>query len=145
MKTVEAEEVTNVSDSWSRKWVLWSHQVIGDGRSIYIRRLEILRTPWFSIMLHRIYRPDQQRELHDHPWNFFSIVLWGAYLENTPDGLKWCRWWNRKRAEDSHSIRFVNFSPVWTLVFTGPKRRVWGFYSQGGWVRWDQYEKLNDA
>lgn len=158
MEPSAVEELTNISDRWSRPWIFWNHQVIGDGKTVYIRRLEILRTPLFSVMLHRIYRPDQQRELHDHPWSFLSLILRGWYEEDVPHRCQYhncffsgcpssrkVRWFNWKRAEDSHSIRWVSRSPVWTLVFTGPKRRVWGFYGRDGWVRWDEYERLNDA
>ena len=128
-----------------RRWGFWNRHVIHDGRTIYLDRLSIVTTPLFSIKLHRIYRRDQQRDLHDHPWDFLSIVLWGSYVEDTPTGLKKRRWWNRKRAADRHSIREVSRRPVWTLVVTGPKRREWGFWTSTGWIPWHRYEKLNEA
>lgn len=135
---------------------------IGDG---YLHRFQILMTPWFSIFFHRIYRADNQRDLHDHPWNFFSIILRGWYGENVPRedsrGQEYVkrRWFNFKVAEDRHSIRTVSRVPVWSLVFTGRRRRTWGFWVRDTvpwgpcglpmpverFVPWDQYEKLNDA
>lgn len=144
MKSLEADEITATSPRQA-DWGFWVRRLIGDGKTTYIDRLTILLTPWFSIKLHRIYRPDQQRELHDHPWTFLSIVLWGHYLEDTPHGPRRCWWWNWKRAEDSHSIRETSRTPVWTLLFTGPRRRIWGFYAKNGWVAWDQYDKLYNA
>lgn len=130
-----------------KSWGFWERFLIGLEDDVYLDRLSIIRTPWFSIKLHRIYRHDLQRDLHDHPWAFLSIILLGYYVEDTVDGLKRRRWWNWKRAEDRHSIREVSRSPVWTLVFCGPKRRTWGFWVDGGtkFVNWRDYEKLYGA
>lgn len=141
----------------ARKWGFWYWKIIGDGKSVYMRRLNILLTPWFSIKLHFIYRPDNQRDLHDHPWSFLSLLLWGSYVEDVPvyrpnDSQCLCsdcttsieprhvRWWNWKRAEDQHSIIWVSNQPIVTLVFCGPIRRTWGFWTPDGWVRHDRYD-----
>ena len=43
----------------------------------------LMPKPWmpFSIRLHHIMRPDADRHLHDHPFNFRSVVLAGWYVE----------------------------------------------------------------
>lgn len=139
-----------------KKWMFLSPRWIGKG---YLWRLRILVTPWFSIFLHRIHRPDNQRDLHDHPWAFASFVLWGWYKEIIGDSWRQCeirrRWFNWKRATGRHSISEVSRRPCWTLVFTGPRVRVWGFWilervTKYGpqvekWVPYKEYEKLNDA
>lgn len=138
-----------------KKWDLFDRFIIGTPGDEYLDRLRILVTPWFQIMLHRIYRPDRQRDLHDHPWSFLSIVLRGSYIEDVPCPLgehcgphgRTVRWWNWKRSTDRHSIRWVSRRPVWTLVITGPKRRTWGFWVDSGarFVKWTDYEKLYGA
>lgn len=133
MRSVEAKQPADVSvvtdDAGENfRWGFWRWKTIGDGKTTYVRRLYILVTPFFSIMFHRIFRPDNQRELHDHPWTFLSLILLGHYRENTMEGERLCRWINFKWAEGRHSIRHVSRSPVWTLVFTGPRRRWWGFW-----------------
>src|SRR6266478_4256458 len=35
------------------------------------------------IYLHHIMRSDYDRAMHDHPWSFKSILLWGGYREHT--------------------------------------------------------------
>jgi hypothetical protein len=129
----------------SPRWAFMKRRLIGSADSVYLDRMYVIQTPLFGIMFHRIFRPDRQRDLHDHPWNFLSIVLRGFYIEDTVDGRKTCRWFNWKRAEDRHSIVWCSRSPVWTLVFTGRKRRTWGFWTDGGkrWVRWTDYEKVD--
>lgn len=128
----------------SPRWAFMRRRLIGQPGDIYLDRVYVVQTPWFGIMFHRIYRPDNQRDLHDHPWNFFSLILLGHYVEDTPDGPFLRHLWNFKRAEDRHSIRWCSRSPVWTLVFTGPKRRTWGFWVDNGtrWVKWTDYEKV---
>jgi hypothetical protein len=136
-------------------WLFMSPQRIMHYGKLYMWRLRMLRTPWFSVYLHRIAQKDADEDLHDHPWTFASFVLWGRYIEaykifgDNPFFGKWemttsriVRWFNFKRAEDAHTITFLA-SPwntgVITLVFLGPKRRSWGFYTDKGWIPWRQY------
>lgn len=128
----------------SPRWAFMKRRLIGSGDDVYLDRTYIVQTPLFGIMFHRIFRPDNQRDLHDHPFNFLSIVLLGSYYEDTVDGPRHRRWFNWKRAEDRHSIREVSRRPVWTLVFTGRRRRTWGFWVDGGtrWVKWSEYENV---
>lgn len=104
---------------------------IGD----YMQRW-ILQTRWGTLRLHRILRSDNAEALHDHPWDFWSLLLSGGYLEVTPAGERWCPRFSlvRRQAEDLH--RLVLTRPVWTLVWTGPLRRKWGFQTETGWVYW---------
>ncbi len=141
----------------SPRWAFMKRRQIGTPGDVYLDRVYLIQTPLFGIMFHRIYRPDNQRDLHDHPWSFCSLVLRGWYQEwvlckcGDPNDqhttLRTVRWFNWKRAEDRHSIRYCGRSPVWTLVFTGPKRRTWGFWVDGGtrWVKWTEYEKVEQA
>ncbi len=145
------------------RWCFWKHTIIGDGATVYMKRLTLLATPWFSVKLHKIFRADGQRELHDHPWNFLSVVLWGTYVEETITEPREVVWFNWKKAEDSHSISWVSTKPVVTLVFCGPVKRTWGFwvkkptepkaktvskcmshfYCAHTWVPFYSYEKLD--
>jgi hypothetical protein len=95
-----------------------------------------LQTPWFTVRLHHILRSDEARALHDHPWDFWSLLLTGGYTEITPTGTRRWPWCSlvRRRAEDLH--RLVLDRPVWTLVWTGPRRRSWGFLVDGQWIYW---------
>jgi hypothetical protein len=115
----------------------------------------ILETRWGTVRLHRINRSDDDRALHDHPWQFWSLILWGSYTEVLPSDhddaraagvgpknflgpfvLRRRRWLSLafRRAEDAH--RIIVDQPVWTFVVTGPRSRRWGFYTQTGWVYW---------
>lgn len=125
----------------SKKWALYIHH-LGD----YMHRW-IFRHPWGTVRVHHILRSDADRHLHDHPFDFTSILLTHGYEETRfydPKVLesKVGRWWPRwsivrKRAEDAHLLRLDR--PVWTLVFSGPKRREWGFHTERGWVHHRDY------
>ena len=131
----------------SGEWGYMERRLIGVRGSLYMDRLTIIRTPWFSIKFHRIYRPDGDRDLHDHPWPFLSFMLLGSYIENTVKGPVRCRWWNFKRAKGRHSILTISRCPIWTLVFCGRKRRIWGFWVDGGTrlVEWQEYDDLKGS
>lgn len=132
-------------------WHLLSpYRITGADGSLYLWRLRIVQTPWFAVYLHAIHRPDHDQELHDHPWDFVSLVLRGSYIEQTPccEGCPFrrhrlVRWINSKRAEDAHRIVRVDRAPTWTLVFCGRRRREWGFHvlgeNQMRWVPWHEF------
>lgn len=115
-------------------WALLRRFTIGPLHDLYLDRLRIAETPRWAVWLHRIYRPDGTRHLHDHPRSFVSIVLLGNYTERTPSGYRVVRWFNVKRAEEAHSIVALSRRPVWTLVLCGKRRRDWGFHTEAGWV-----------
>src|SRR5690606_7794214 len=48
---------------------------------LHFRRWRIFSCKCFSIFLHEILQPDQDGYPHTHPWNFYSLILWGSYLE----------------------------------------------------------------
>lgn len=115
---------------------------IADPGNVYMTRWYILKTPLFGIYLHKIIRPDHDRELHDHPWNFIPIILKGRYLEELPSGELAYRSTGSvrlMRATDRHRIDTLDGDPVWTLCLVGRKKREWGFYTDDGWMWWGDY------
>jgi len=107
------------------------------------------RLPWFGIFLHRMDAPDPGIDLHDHPWWFGSLILWGGYTEERapirePDrgvivSRSWLSW-RTMRLDESHRITGLSRKRVWTLVIHGPVRRGWGFYLCDGWMPWRVYD-----
>jgi len=92
-----------------------------------------------SIRLHHILLSDEDLYLHDHPWDFVTLLLAGRYVETTdtgdtehtaPTALY-------RRAEDPHRLTLPD-GPVWTYVTTGQARRTWGFWTDEGWIGWRQ-------
>lgn len=46
---------------------------------------EPYRRPWFGVFVHRMDAADPGIDLHDHPWWFGSLILWGGYTEERSD------------------------------------------------------------
>lgn len=97
----------------------------------YLLRIRALN---FKIHLHHIIRSDEDDWLHDHPWNFVSIVLWEGYTEETMTGVRRIRAGQvvRHRQRDAHRLTLRR--PAWTLCFVTGKKKKWGFHLPAGWM-----------
>jgi hypothetical protein len=149
-----------------------------DGREdgeIYLRRWCIYpRDKEFKkleprLYLHKFYNGDRDRDLHDHPWSFSSLILWGGYWEHSwnPFWKQWKaskflqmaakepeqyvkKWYGpgsflRRGAKWSHKVELPvdkqgGNVPCWTIVWTGVKERSWGFHTDNGWCYHKNYE-----
>lgn len=146
----EGEQVTGQR---SPRWALMKRMTIPchDGL-VYLARLRIVQTPWFGVYLHDIFEPDGDRDPHDHPWNFTSIVLRGGYTEvihpvpHVDLRLNryyrtWKRWsWHKMSTDQAH--RICDLEPgTKTLILCGRRSRTWGFFTDEGWMEWSAYEK----
>ena len=123
------------------RWCAWRWTDVVLRGELYLRRLHLVQTPWFSLMLHWIPRPDPQPDRHDHPVSFVSWVTRGAYAEWTPGRDRtWHRWSiHAMRATDMHRIIWTRPDTL-TLVLAGPVVRPWGFHTSKGWVPWREYK-----
>lgn len=118
----------------------------------YLARLRVIQTPWFGIYLHDIYHDDGDRDPHNHPWNFISIVLRGSYTERVhpePAG-RMSQWYILKKHKrfSAHKMgqvaahRIVYAAPgLKTLILTGRRASGWGFFCDGEYVPWQDYER----
>ncbi len=117
----------------------------------------------FSIRVHHIVRPDPDRHLHDHPFNFRSIVLDGWYVEERPftqltdrealriDGLVEDEDGTRAlttitagstysaQATRWHRISRLSDGGAWSLFIMGRRINGWGFLVNGKKVPWREY------
>lgn len=119
------------------------------------------RKPWrfpLSIRIHHIWLPDQDRDLHDHPWNARTVILRGDYTEQRREviestGTTWSDGDHirdityYREAGDTATLKFGEFHRitdvsqhgVWTLFITGKYRGTWGFNVDGVKVQWRKY------
>jgi hypothetical protein len=141
---------------------LFTKKVIGGSENPLLVRWHIWRGQR-GIYLHKLCRSDAERHVHDHPWDFTSVILSRGYFEfhqtetdrhDTYDLVSghffaWLPRFSilRRRASWAHRIELLSDdnSPVWTLVFRGKVRREWGFYTEHGWVHHRRYRDLMDA
>lgn len=133
--------------------LLLRHKNIQKNGLLYLRRHYLTPRRWFRrLFLHLIKRPDDDREPHDHPWAFWTLVLKGGYIENI--FIKGQYSHSRKLvagdivfrpAEHVHKVAVV-FEDTWTLVLAGPSKRVWGFWQEDNtFVPWNEYLKREDG
>lgn len=112
-------------ETYMYRW--WLFNPYGEGLGRYEPRYSWLP----SIRVHHICRQDQDRHLHDHPWNARTFILRGHYFEHV-GGQPFVRM--RKRGDTAsiphnlfHRIVAVPEGGVWTLFVTGRYRHKWGF------------------
>lgn len=118
--------------------------VIGDN---YLRRWWVVpRNEGCNVYLHEINRSDDDRALHDHPWDNTSQILLGSYVEHTPDGS-----FQRaagdivtRKATDAHRLEIEPGQSAISLFITGPKLREWGFHCAQGWRHWQDFVDERD-
>lgn len=123
-----------------------------DPRYVYLRRLRIFQTPWFALYLHFIYETDEDRDPHDHPFSFWSMILRGEYQEIV---YPWVAQQDFRSFTQHHRRLSLHHMPLlsahrimqasdglMTLVFCGRKQRDWGFYTPDGFLGWREYNRL---
>jgi len=120
-------------------------QIGGTPGDPYMRRWYILRdneTQAGHVYLHHILHSDDDRALHDHPWESCSIILRGSIREILPDGSRVLHAGDivYRDAQSAHRLELINGQPAWTLFMTGSWERSWGFHCPEGWKPWRLFE-----
>lgn len=129
---------------------LFFHEEIngGDRCPTYLHRWHLLRLPRkMRVYLHKFVASDWSRDHHDHPKRFISIGLKGRYREEILDPqsdhireVAYVAPWIRTfRASHIHRLRMIPGETCWTIVFTFPEVREWGFWVKGKWTHWKEY------
>ncbi len=133
----------------TRAWrLMWPERIHHRDGSQLLFRVRVIQTPWAGIYVHHLTSPDTG-DLHDHPWNFLSIVVRGGYdeiLDPAPADRSvmaswrtWGRWSvHRMRTTSAHRIESVQ-PGTWTIVVTGRRARRWGFWHACRWTDWADY------
>lgn len=123
---------------------------IGTGDVELSERIIIRRQPDSCIYVHRWRRSDPD-DLHDHPWDWCSIVLSVGYFEHTeiPGGGR-RRTWRQpgsvvfRKAEERHKVEIdesARLKPV-SLFITSVERREWGFWRDGIFIVGREYRSV---
>lgn len=144
-------------------WLPEPSQIIGPVDSPYLYRWWVIpRNSYFNIYLHRFHRSDDDRALHDHPWINVSLVLSGRYYEilfqdniqskgMTTSSVRIPGRLYFRSARTAHRIVLTRDglkrkeNPVWTLFFTGPWERTWGFHCPKKWIPWREFTEEIDG
>lgn len=116
----------------------------------------------FKLMVHHFLPHADERDVHDHPRGFTSLVLRGSYDDMAPcarcehsDGPEGCSECGgtgvalnermkpgmlRYRPPEHRHRTKVGPHGCWTIVLMGPLKREWGFWHKGKWFLWRDYE-----
>lgn len=107
---------------------------------VYFTRLVIIDCRWFGLFLHII--KDDDPCLHDHPWSYVSLMLWGGYREYYDDGAsRLIRPGTLSYHKAGFKHRLEMKRTAWTLFFTLPPVQDWGYYTPQGFVQGEKYER----
>ena len=107
-----------------------------------------------GIFIHRMAAPDPGADVHDHPYNFFTMILRGGYTQKVANvrGIDLPHWERLlpftvrfMRLDEAHSITSLAAQTSWSLIIHGRRVRPWGFYvlenqAVGRW-NWVESEK----
>jgi hypothetical protein len=122
---------------------LWTYTITGFDGSPYITRTLMPRIGGRRVMLHRIWRPDVDPHLHNHPWRVASFrILSGGYVEERLVGRH-----DEPKAQVESRVydpgdvnvltcrtfhRITHLEPnTWTAGVIGERVQDWGFLENG--------------
>lgn len=142
-----------------KKRIITGCEERGDYDKPYLTRYTFFETKNLQIALHIFHRSDAN-DLHDHPWNFVSLILWRGYIEETfefnpffhKDKYRITRRKQKRyypgqilirKAEHAHRVQLINGKKAITLVFMSRYIRQWGFFTKNGWSNFIDYFKIN--
>lgn len=98
--------------------------IVNCERDPYLNRWYVLRTQRLGIFIHQFVRSDEDRALHDHPWSFLVIPLWGGYIEHSDttledaDFLDLLKLTSAQAEEAFESRRVPRSRRVWPIIST---------------------------
>lgn len=143
--------------------LLKKKEIVNCEHSIYLHRWYLFSCRWFAIFIHKFVRSDEDRALHDHPWNFLVIPIWRGYIEhnerwkpmpgyqynpctlqpNTTRVLPLLHT-RYRRAEYRHRVELIDGRPSWSIFVRFRKRREWGFWDKArGFIQWAKWWRDN--
>ena len=102
---------------------------------------------WFggTVRLHKFWRSDDDRALHDHPWWFITFPLatyheWREDKNGNSEYVEVKRFrFHFRSATYKHQV--VISKPAWTFIISGGHIREWGFWPNGFFIHWKEFLK----
>lgn len=136
-------------------WLFWREHITRHDNSPYLTRTHLFKLFGYSVFLHEFVGGDDPC-MHNHPWDFVSILLKGWYIEFTPEDPdnplgefeKACFYSSGgvlyRPAKWIHRVDIGTQKRVVTLVIHGRKYQPWGFFTKlYGWIHHSKYSYVN--
>ncbi|WP_343302873.1 hypothetical protein AAHN97_15105 [Chitinophaga niabensis] len=127
------------------KRVIFGCELRGDHMTPYLTRYTLIECKNWQLCLHVFHRSDWEDALHDHPWNFVSLLLWRGYTEHTLTGKR--RYYPGsvlvRPASHIHRVEIPAGKKAISLVWMGKRKREWGFVVKDKWgyLTWTSFLK----
>jgi hypothetical protein len=109
-------------------------------------RLWAIITKKGSIRLHNWLGDDDHRHPHNHPYSFYTFILWGGYDDYSYDEFGTIKNIEKMKAgmiryrPANHMHQVLNVLPnTWTFLITGVPLFRWGFFVKGKIIKRDKY------
>jgi hypothetical protein len=86
-----------------------------------------VETKYGNLYFHKMKAPIKHDHYHDHPWNFWALVLWNGYEECRPGETNIWRGigsFYKASAEMAHKTTTYD-KTSYSVIITGPKIREW--------------------
>lgn len=120
---------------------LWAYHIrgIAPDDSLYLSRTIFPRAFGMRPLLHRIWRADADRYMHNHPWAWARfLIVSGGYTEERLCEDGYSATLTRYRTGDVNQLTASTFHRVlhvlpdtWTIGIAGPRVQEWGFRVDG--------------
>jgi hypothetical protein len=138
-----------------RYFEVTSKEIGANEGDVYLRRYYIYTGKYRPhIYIHHFLESDYDRAMHDHPWGFTTVMLWGGYWEHVPTFTDFVSghifskktWYGPGtirgvKANHIHRVELPEGKTAWTLMIVGPRERDWGFWIKAGkWCFWRKYD-----
>jgi len=90
----------------------------------------------YSIRIHIWHDSDDERFMHNHAWDFLTVILKGGYTDVTESGEEVLKAgdFRFRKAEHLHYVGKPK-DPTITLMLCGAKKQNWGFWVNGRIMR----------
>lgn len=142
-------------------------EVIGQPECPILHRWTIINAGSWKLLLHHFLPTSRDRDPHDHPRAFVTVVVRGDYVDVQPrackrghvghyDDATFCQTCGAPildEVADHVRAPAIRYRPAththktyagergaWTIVVMGPLVRAWGFLRDGRFWPWREYE-----
>jgi hypothetical protein len=121
-------------------------EIVSKKGELHFQRWRIISCKWLAIYIHKIYKEDNDKHLHNHPWNYWNMILSGGYgeasmLYNQVVYHNMLPFSSSIRKHDRYHKISTIFKPTTTLFITSGRKYDWGYDVDGEFIDHDTYRK----